>query len=315
MMILRAALLGVLVTGATVAVRGESPHVSIFLVSGLVGVLLSLLRQYFREATRPVIPAVLVPLNGVVIALLLGGVAYLELPRESMMQHARESSRASVHANHSGTILYGRNISLFVERHAGIEFRGVVVINHRDTPSMSYHPEAYWNTTDETLVVPTLVVPTRGESVESSLSTSGIHGLHRPPGPAVFARLHRDMMNVLGVLNRPFPSLSLAASVLSLAFVLSLIWTGARLTRWPLANVVVALGVVLAVLGTPRFLETFSVPSLVRTWFAVPPLWPLEEYAVPLVWTVMGVILLATGFFLPGFRRWQREIAPEGDGP
>jgi hypothetical protein len=295
---------GLLVAGVFIVNGTELSPLS-FVLAGLAGMVLSLLRLYLHSVVRPVVPVLLVPLTGLTLSLLLGAAVFFDLPRQSLRDALSPPARSFSCPDISGCIQRGRNYALYVERQTGLELGNVVLVNRREIPRMRAYGEVYWDYHTETLILP------GGGEIRSS----EIIGADQLSEPLILARLEEDMIGVIQSLDKPLLSLPLLALILTLSFSLSMVWTAARLTRWPLANGILALTMILLILAVPRLLVTVSARTVLVERVAFVPADLLDDYLLPSAWLVLGVIALVTGLFLPRFRRWQREMLPLGEQP
>lgn len=291
--ILAAALLigAVMIVRKTLTIPAELPELV------LASLVIAVVWTFLRSAVKPVIQFLLIPLTMLVVVLVLGAVTTFDLQRIS------GDVRPQTIPNWTGTILHGRNYSLYVGRQTGLEFRDAIIVRRGEQPRMRRHPELFWNAEDELLIIPG----------ETPLSTEEVAGLHRLSVPVVLSTLADDLRRVMGILTDPLRTVHTIVTLVSFAFALVMSWTPARLTRWPLANGTIITGYAFFLLSVPRLTDPgFPRPVL---FDRIPEPWwnALEGYHAALGWFLPGLILLVIAFLLPPFRRWQREMLPLGE--
>lgn len=275
-----------------------------YLLAGMSGLVVSLPWLYLRCAVRPVIPVLLVPLTALTVGLVFSLALFLELPRRAVSLHHQDTMPSGQPGTAlTGSIQQGRNYSLYIGRHTGSELTDTILVNHREIPRMRRYGELQWNFLDQTLLVPGGV----------DISTQELFAPGGLREPMIFSRLAEDMRLVIRALDGPLSSPPLIATLLAISFSMAMVWTAARLTRWPLANGVLVLAIMVVILGVPRFLETYGVHALLAERFAAAAALPLEDYLLPAILLLPGLVLLVVGFFLPRFSRWQREMLPLGE--
>ncbi|MFO7782883.1 MAG: hypothetical protein R6W94_14800, partial [Spirochaetia bacterium] len=90
----------------------------------------------------------------------------------------------------------------------------------------------------------------------------------------------------------------------TLALLTTSLWTIARATRWPLLNIMLAVGMVRAVFAAFSLVERESVREFAA---AVVPQAYLE-YLLPGLFAGVAVILLLVLILMPSFDQWNREV-------
>lgn len=304
-LLVRAILAALLLAGAVFLVRGESLVLLDYLRAGMTGLLISLLWLYLRSVVQPVIPLLLVPLTALTVGIVLAVPVLLELPAAALAEPDHRAVPAGPAATYlSGTIQQGRSYSLYVGRHRGSELSDAILVNHSDIPRMRHYEELHWDYVENTLIIPG----------EGEISTREIMSYGGVREPIVFVRLADDIGRVITLLDAPLRSPGTIATLLALSFSLAMVWTAARLTRWPLANAVFTLAALVGILAVPRLQEEYSPFTFLTGRFQIAAALPLEEYALPISLLLPGLILLGTGLFLPRFARWQREMRPLEEG-
>ncbi len=305
LLILRALVATGVVLAGVLVIDGAFPAAAEIPPAALAGLLAGLLWTYLRATVQPVTPFLMVSLNGLVIALLFAASAYFQLPHrftptdgDTVLPSLRSE------ADWSETIVYGRTYSLYVSRRQGIELKDVILVRHGTTPRMQVYPEMYLNEADRQLV----------GTGERPLSTEGLSGTRQRVAPQVFVRLGEDARRAIKLIHGPVQSLATIVALAGLAFALTMIWTVVRLTRWPLANGVLALGVIVLILALPRLVDSAATMPVLgdHVQGIVTGRW--RAYVPGAAWSGLAIVLLVAGFFLPSFRRWQRETLPVGAG-
>ncbi len=90
----------------------------------------------------------------------------------------------------------------------------------------------------------------------------------------------------------------------TLALVMTSLWTIVRSTRWPLLNILLALGMVRAVFAAFSLVERESVREFVAAMLPAAYL----DYALPALFGGVAVILLLILILMPPFEQWNREV-------
>lgn len=290
-LILRACILAAAVLGFVFITNDSGITAFTYLAAMFAGVSFSLIWTFLSVISRPVIPVVIVLSTGFLIAVLLGGAVYMELPGTSLEEMETESRPEDFFVvDWSGTVLYGRNYSVYVGEHVGAELRDAVLIRYGEFPRMHYHRELYWNYLDEKLIVPGV----------RELATDEVAGLYRVDEPLFLSRLIEDFRWVIAELDRPVFSIPAAAHILALAFSLAMVWTLARVSRWPLVNSVLVAGCVRLIFAVPRLLETDPIAEILVE--------RVPGYASAGGWAIFVIVLLVVEMITPRFSGWRSEM-------
>ncbi|MGM0673279.1 MAG: hypothetical protein ACQETQ_01150 [Spirochaetota bacterium] len=91
----------------------------------------------------------------------------------------------------------------------------------------------------------------------------------------------------------------------SLALVLTSLWVVVRLSRWPLFNIILSLGMARAVFATFYVIQSPSVRDFLGIVLSNQEM----EYALPGAFVTLSVLLLLVSVLLPPFHHWKREVS------
>jgi len=252
-----------------------------------------------RSVLKPIVPLLFLVLLTASAGLTLGGALFLD----GSTGYGVTGDPALRRRLPERVILSGTDVSIRIGDATGVALSDILVARHNELPVLDHQPEGTWNAVDSRIVF------SDGESV-STEQFSEILWWHAP----------RTLRNIAEDISLLFAALAAAFHdrmipdflVIWIAFLVALaaVWTPARLFRWPLLNLVIALAYLRFVLGVPAWAGGLieKLPLISR----LPPV--LVAHPAVLIWTVSAVLLLGVSLFLPGLSLWQREVAEEGGG-
>ncbi len=189
----------------------------------------------------------------------------------------------------------------------GSELAPLVLHEERRTPGFSVVPRAQIDPVSGELEVPPGALTTAADDGEATIDLRGVSNSYpamvRPP--ALLAGLTRDVASTARLLSlagdRVLPGL---LNLAALGVYLLGSWTLARLTRWPLFNVVL-------VLSALRF-AFWIVPAVHAGVLRDVLIAAFDSRALPFasaaLLAALGVGLLAGLVFLPPLEEWRREV-------
>ncbi len=205
-----------------------------------------------------------------------------------------------------GVIINGDDYSLRIGAATGVALSDILVVSHRDIPTITHHEKGTWNAEASRIVFPD----------GTSLSADHFPELRWRSVPSFLGKLANEVTALFLLLHRSMVQRDfMELSYLWGAFVLALlaVWTPARLFRWPLLNIAVAVGYLRLIPAIPSSAEQTIVAELLAA-ISLPAFFPatLHVYPFTLLWTGIALLLLFVSFFLVPLGRWQREIGEEG---
>ncbi len=209
-------------------------------------------------------------------------------------------------------VLHGDDLALVVGGRIGPELRDILVIRQSETPRIVEFPRAFWNSADDTLVVlnhPDIAT----RSVSGFTATTIAPALVRTAEDA--RRVHAEIRAAWdGRIDRAIGvdalfGLSLAGlgRVFLFSCAVAMTWTAARLSRWPLFNLLTAAAYVRLVFAAPRL---SAIPILAATWDSVVGA-PLHILLPDVLWLLIVLGSTVVLAILPSFATWQRDVHPE----
>lgn len=285
-------------TGLTFLVRGTLDPFLFFLPRIVVfSSALALLMALIRCVTRRVNAALLLALLFPVYLLTWALPAYLPTVP------APEDS--AVLSLPSPVILHGRSHSLFIDDHQDTTFQRVVVA--RKQPAAPGEPPNRLQFYQEGVLV--------GEEEQvildenRPLATTEILGLIAPELPRPITQIAADLDTFVhyahGLRGTTTEMFIAGIALLSFSAALLFSWSLARMSRWYLINVLVALTYGRFLLAVPRLLEGAIVTDLLS-------LLPIRGDIIPMlpavVWGACALILLVTAIVQEPLPVWQREL-------
>lgn len=205
-----------------------------------------------------------------------------------------------------GVIINGDDYSFRIGDATGVALSNIIVVSHREIPTIGHYERGVWNAEEARIVFPDGTSLSAEDFPELRWRSvpSFVRGLAEEV-TALFLMLHEMMA------RRDFTGLAYLWG----AFVLSLlaVWTPARLFRWPLLNIAVAIGYLRLIPVIPTWTEQGPVADVLSR-LSLPDFLPgtLHLYPFTLLWTGSALLLLMVSLFLSPLGRWQREIGAEG---
>jgi len=230
-------------------------------------------------------------------AAIVGGIRGIELLRRD----SAASAPASV-AVEPGFVYRFGNDFLYSDRREGVSLKDVVVYRNDKEPGFVFSPEALLDPGSGVVHL-----PETDEDFPVAKSDSSF--AHMFVGPRVVSNLFRDvgvLSRALGRQKNPLaPSYLLLVSV-TVLFVVSL-WFLVRLTRWPLFNALIALGVFRLLFLLYGFLQSKVFQEFMSA--VVQPAY--QRFVSPGVILFISLVFVIVGLLLPPFDLWKREVDRE----
>lgn len=205
----------------------------------------------------------------------------------------------------SPVILHGRSHSLFIDDHRDTTFHRVVVARKQpaapgEPPNrLQFYQEGELLKEEERVIL----------DENRSLATTEILGLIVPELPHPITRVAADLDTFVLYAQalRGTTSEMFIAGIALLSFSAALLfsWSLARMSRWYLVNVLIALTYGRFLLAVPRLLREDIVVELL---FFVPMRGEIIPMLPAVVWGACAVILLVTAIVQEPLPVWQREL-------
>jgi len=273
-------------------------HLGVLLFATLIAAVLAVTVRSVFQAIIPVLFTVLMGVSALVFT-----VGIVVLDTGVLQRHSRDPGTERVIP--VGALLNGPEFSLYVGGATGVALEDVIAFRTDEIPRITRFEEAVWNSRAQEIVSTDPTVPGR-------YSTADLDAVAWRRVPPTLQRLIDDLKTVyalpVGAL-RVGSTRDLIVYLGALILALTAVWTPARLFRWPMLNVLVALGYLRGILWVPSGVTEHSVVTFLPGW--VPPL--VGEYLTPTVWVAAAVILFGIAVALPSLARWRREIGSEGE--
>ena len=294
---------GVFATGASIdAVYILIPAVLTASVS--IGFLLVTMRSLLQ----PLKPALFVAIGTLSVFAVLVGTLVLE----DAFFFGGTVDLSSARSVPADVVLHGDDVALVVGERTGFELRDILMVRRDEAPRVVEVPRAFWDAADDTLIM--LNHP--------NIATQSIHGFAATTIAPALVRTAEDVGRVHAVLRAAWegridPSIGadefLGLSLVGLgrvflfSFAVAMTWTAARLSRWPLFNVLTAAAYLRLVFFVPR-LSAMPILSTVSSRVVDESLNVLLPDLLWLLIVLCSTIVLAV---LPSFAVWQRDVHPE----
>ncbi|MFP4211270.1 MAG: hypothetical protein ACLFR8_08515 [Alkalispirochaeta sp.] len=252
-----------------------------------------------RSVFRPIVPVVFLLMLIFATAAFTLGIVVLDTV--VLDRHTRDPG--TERGIPVGAILTGPEFSLFVGDATGVALEDVLVFRTGEVPRIMRFENAVWNSRAQEIVSTDPDTPGRFAAAE--LDT--VSWRRVPPS---IRRVVDDLATVYALPAGSFRlgnTRDLAIYLGSLVLALTAVWTPARLFRWPMLNVLLAIGYLRGVLWVPSGVVAYSMIERLPDW--VPTLF--GEYLTATIWIVSAMILFGIALVLPSLARWRREIGSE----
>jgi hypothetical protein len=198
-----------------------------------------------------------------------------------------------------GLLYRGETVDLYALRATGAVLRTVVVHEYGREPAFRVFDEAVHDPMRDQL----LIGPQRMSVAMSSVENAYWRAFEPPP------QLSGTFRDIAAAADRfPVAGVPFGRRFLLLAWTLALavtsLWVVVRVSRWPLLNVLLALGIVRG------YFAIFSLADrgAVREFAAVVIPQPYMSYLLPGAFAAVSLVLLLVLVLLPPFQQWKREV-------
>lgn len=253
-----------------------------------------------RSVVIPIVPTIFIPIIFVVTSLGLFGIVILD---EVVLQ-PRAGDAAFDRPFPTGTFLRGPERSVYVEDAQGVSLSGIVVVTPRENPAIREYDSGVWrNDRSEIVVI--------GPSSPDPVSLSEIAAVQWRQTPLSIRGIVVDARSVYTLLRERFHtglSLEFILMIASFSILLAMIWTPARITRWPLLNALFVFAYVRGVVALPNGVEKLA------EFVSLPPGLPVfvENNLLVVVMALASLLFILVALVLPPMREWRREVFRDG---
>ncbi|TVQ38285.1 MAG: hypothetical protein EA384_09850 [Spirochaetaceae bacterium] len=219
-----------------------------------------------------------------------------------------------VRAPATGTLLRSPQTAIYIGQRENNELHGVLLWRSPAASDaednavtgaqagFSVHPLAHYRRESELIEL-----QSNGFRVALRDVQNGHWQLFEPP--AVLERLNEDVARTADRLSFIVRSdrMAGALTVVALALIVTMSWVIVRLTRWPLLNVVMAIGWIRLLFSVlPFALDSELGQPLQRL---LPSAAALSHYLHPLILAAVALVLVIVNVVMPSFSHWKREVS------
>lgn len=255
-----------------------------------------------RGVIVPIVPSVMVGILFVATAFGLFGIIVLD----ELVLQPRTGDAAFDRPFPTRTFLRGPDQSVFVEDAQGVSLSGLYVVTPREGIAIREYDSGLWRNDRSEIVV-------NGDSAPEPISladTTAVRWRQTPPSlRAIVSDANRVYIRLRDRFHAGF-SLDFVLTIVSVAALLAMVWTPARITRWPLLNALFVFAYVRGVVALPhgveRLAESIPMPVFLPTF--------VVNNISDVVMALLSLVLLVIALVLPPMREWRREVLGEG-GP